>query len=51
MGAGLGGGRPGLLGVPALVLSCGVFLARGDYLITLPVLAAGAVGSWFIARR
>ena len=31
--------------------SCGVFLARGDYLITLPVLAAGAVGSWFIARR
>lgn len=31
--------------------SCGAFLARADYLIALPVLAAGAVGTWFIARR
>ncbi|MFI4892363.1 MAG: DUF454 family protein [Phycisphaerales bacterium JB058] len=31
--------------------SCGMFFARGDFLITLPVIAAGAIGSWFIAKR
>ncbi len=31
--------------------SCGAFLARGDWIIALPVIAAGAVGTWFIARR
>ncbi len=35
----------------AIAASSGVFLARGDWPIALPVILAGAVGSWFIARR
>jgi len=35
----------------AISVSSAVFLARGDWIIALPVVLAGAVGTWFIARR
>ena len=35
----------------AIAASCGVFIASGQWLIAVPVIAAGAVGSWFIAKR
>lgn len=35
----------------AIAASCGVFIANEQWLIALPVIVAGAVGSWFIARR